>query len=72
MTYLNDNVHRITPYNNADRTTLNNNPLDKEITTEEINHYIKISKKTCPGSSGINKTILVNLPSTAIISLYNI
>ena len=70
--FLNENIHRIHPYNNADTSRLNSTNLDKKINIEEIEYYIKKSKKTCPGSSGINKTILTNLPNKALISLANI
>lgn len=71
---LRTNADRTTPYHSADNSRLNNidNPMTEEITMEEIKFLIKKIKKTCPGSSGINKTIMRNLPDTALKRLLDI
>lgn len=73
---LRHNADRTTPYHTADDNRLNNieDPMTEEVTTEEIKFLIKKMKKTCPGSSGINKTILKNLPDAALkrlVQIYN-
>lgn len=72
--FLTDNIHRTFPYDTADENRLNNinNPITEEITLDEIKFHIKRMKKTCPGESGINKTILRHLPEAAIARLHKI
>ena len=70
--YLNANLHRLTPYNNTDFSRLNSNLIDNTITPEDILYYIKLTKKTAPGNSGINKTIMSKLPQSAIVTLSHI
>ena len=72
--FLTTNLQRTFPYDYADMTRLDaeNSPLTFPITNDEINAIIKHLKKTCPGQSGINKTILQNLPQVSIIRLTNI
>lgn len=71
--FLDANRERITPHHTSDLSRLNGeNPLTDRITTEEINFIIKRLRKTCPGQSGINKTILSHLPLCAIERLAEI
>lgn len=71
--HIRQNIHRSTPQNNADITRLDpQHILTTPITTEEVNNIIKRLRKTCPGSSGFNKTILQQLPHAAIKNLTNI
>lgn len=71
--YLRNNIHRLTPYNTSDLTRLlPDNILTQPITTEEIKRIIKVTKNTCPGDSGINKTILSQLPEKALQKLTDI
>lgn len=72
--HLRINVDRTTPNHTANNNRLNNinEPMSEEVTIEEIKLYIRKMKKTCPGSSGINKTILKQLPDEAIIRLVRI
>ena len=71
--YLQHNIHRITPHNNADPTRLDNeNMITQETTPLEIKTIIKQMKKTCPGQSGINKTILSRIPPVAVATLAGI
>ena len=71
--YIRQNIHRTTPQNNADASRLNSDPiLTPPIAREEIKNIIKHMRKTCPGSSGFNKTILQKLPQKAIQNLANI
>ena len=71
--FLNINHHRLTPHHTADITRLNaNNYLTTPVTDNEIESIIKKIKKTCPGESGINKTILKHIPKEAIKRLKNI
>lgn len=68
--FLEENVDRITPYHSSDLTRLNSdNPLTEIITDGEVHQIIKQLRKTCPGQSGINKTILSHLPRNAISRL---
>lgn len=69
---IRNNTHRTIPYNNSDITRLNTQHTDTTITTEELKNIIKQLKRTSPGRSGINKTILTHLPDTAIIRLTEI
>ena len=71
-TYLNNNLHRLTPYNNIDISRLNSTLLDKEITTDDTLNIIKHIKNTAPGNSGMNKVILSTLPRKAIQALTKI
>lgn len=71
--FLNDNLDRITPFPTADPARLDSNsPFTCPITEEEISDIIKSMKKTCPGDSGFNKTILMNLPNISKYILKNI
>ena len=69
---MQNNLYRCVPYNNADITRLETGILDAIITKEEVKNIIKSLKKTSPGESGINKTILTHLPDTAIQRLTTI
>ncbi len=69
--HLNKNLHRISPYTYADPIRLNVefNFLTYDVTTEQIKCIMKHIKNTC---SGINKTILLDLPEEAIIRLKHV
>ena len=72
-TFLNNNLQRLTPFQTSDITRLNaNNYTISKITTLEIKTIIRKLKKTCPGSSGINKIILNHIPIQAVNYLRNI
>lgn len=62
--FLQTNLHRVSPFPTADINRLNtdNNFLTFDITNQIIRNIIKAMKNTCPGNSGINKTILSHLP----------
>lgn len=72
--FLADTLPRQTPYHYSDITRLenDNNPLSSPITNDDITAIIRRMRKTCPGRSGINKTILANLPPPYITRLKNI
>lgn len=70
--FVENNLHRTTPYHTSSLDRLTNNNLTKTITTEDIKQIIKDMRKTCPGESGINKTILKNLPDTSLSKLTDI
>ena len=72
--FLTNNIQRTFPYDYSDLSRLDNenSPLTSPITNDEINGIITYIKKTCPGQSGINKTILKNLPPHAITRLKHI
>lgn len=71
--FLTDNLHRQSPYPNSDLSRLeDNNFLSTPITNADVTRVINRMKKTCPGQSGINKTILKQLPKIAISKLTNI
>lgn len=68
--FLEANADRLTPYHTSDLTRLNSeNPLTELISDNEVHQIIKQLRKTCPGHSGINKTILSHLPRNAISRL---
>ena len=65
--YIEQNWGRTQPYEFADLSRLdNNNPLTREITNEDIKLVIKQFKNKAPGESGINKTLLSQLPDELI------
>ena len=67
------NHQRLTPYHTGDITRLRaDNYLTTQISNNEIETIINKLKKTCPGESGINKTILKHIPKEAITRLKNI
>lgn len=64
---------RTIPYHQVNMDRLDeNNYLTQPITNSEIKAVIKLTKKTCPGDSGINKTLLSHIPNNSIIQLKNI
>lgn len=70
--FLQNNLDRISPYDNTDTSRLGTCALDTQITPEEVGNVIKNIKKSSPGQSGINKTILQALPDKAITRLTHI
>ena len=71
--FLQTNIQRTYPNHQADPTKFNNeNPLTSRINVNEIKGIIKAMKKSCPGESGINKTILKNLPESSLVKLKDI
>lgn len=65
--FIQEYIHRTTPHDSIDTTRLDSNtPLTVPLTTQESIQIIKQMKKSSPGSSGINKTILKHLPENAI------
>ncbi|MPC41495.1 hypothetical protein E2C01_035088 [Portunus trituberculatus] len=59
--------HCTTPYDFIDNNRLDSTtPFTTPFTTPDIKQVIKNMKISSPGSSGINKTILKNLPDNAI------
>lgn len=64
--HLNIHLDRTYPFQNSDPTRLNaDNFLTQPITDEEIIKTVKSMKKTCPGKTGVNRTILTHLPIEA-------
>uniref|UniRef100_A0A0P4W031 Endonuclease/exonuclease/phosphatase domain-containing protein n=1 Tax=Scylla olivacea TaxID=85551 RepID=A0A0P4W031_SCYOL len=73
LDYLAVHRHRTTPHQEADPTRLaGDSPLTCFISLEELKAAIRSSKPTCPGSSGINRTILAHLPPPALARLQDI
>ena len=70
--HMQNNIHRTVPYDNTDINRLGTGVTDDTITEIEIRNIIKNLKKTSPGESGINKTILTQLPDVAITRLTEI
>lgn len=70
--YMQNNLYRSIPYNNADITRLGTGILDETITEDEVKNIIKNLKNTSPGESGINKTLLTQLPEISINRLTHI
>lgn len=67
LDFLRVNLERTTPYGSADPARLTGaSTMDCRISTQELVRAIRKSKNTCPGSSGINKTILSHLPECAL------
>lgn len=66
--FLDNNLHRISPYANAHPGRLNadNNFLTFDITSDHIISIITSMRKTCPGHSGTSKTIMRHLLPEAI------
>uniref|UniRef100_A0A0P4W158 Reverse transcriptase domain-containing protein n=1 Tax=Scylla olivacea TaxID=85551 RepID=A0A0P4W158_SCYOL len=61
------------PYGAADPTRLRgDSPLNCRISSLELTRAIRSTKATCPGKSGINKTILSHLPVSALDRLREI
>lgn len=72
LNYMTANLHRTTPYNTADLTRLDGSTtLNCRMTLQEVTRAIG-KKTTCPGRSGINRTILHNLPVPAVKRLRDI
>lgn len=73
-TFLTNNLHRTYPYPDAGLTRLNtdNDFLTLEISDDHIKSIIKKMIKSCPGESGISKSIFAKLPPIAIIHLRKI
>lgn len=71
--YLEQHIHRTYPHELSDITRLSDDDfLIKPISNEDIINTIKKMKNTCPGISGINKTILRQLPIESISTLKHI
>lgn len=72
LQYITENLHRTTPYNTADLARLEGTtPLNCRVTLQEVTRAIG-KKATCPGSSGINRTIIYHLPLPAMKRLRDI
>ena len=72
LLHLRNNIQRTIPCEKSDTSRLNTHPTDTEITIEEVKNIISNLKRTSPGESGIDKTILSQLPDTAIGRLTDI
>jgi len=73
LNYLTNNLHRTRPLDAADRIRLaGDSPLSCLISSQEIREVIRSSGRTCPGNSGINRSILMHLPDSAIHRLRDI
>lgn len=70
--YLRDNIFRTVPYELSNLSRLGTSPTDTMIEEEEVKEIISKLKRTSPGGSGINKTILTRLPDVAIKRLTDI
>ena len=65
--YMTDNILRTTPFDTADLTRLTGTTtLDCLISSRELTAALKSGRTTAPGSSKINRTILLNLPAPAL------
>ena len=66
--YITENQEHLTPYTHANPNNLDNtNKLTAKITIQEVNNILKQLKNNTPGHTNINKTILQNLPHSALI-----
>lgn len=71
--YITANRDLISPYHTSDLSRLNNQEYTTAtITLQEITNTIKSFKNNTPGHSKINKTILTNLPESALTKLTEI
>ena len=65
--FIHENKNLIEPHQNANIDRLDaTNPLTTKISTQEVLTTIKTFKNNTPGTSNINKTILMQLPIEAI------
>ena len=73
MRFLEENNHRMRPYQVANRNRLDpNNPLTRPLTLGEMIRIIGTFKNKAPGESGITKNILKQLPRVALQRLNDI
>ena len=70
--YLNNNLQRITPFENTNMARLDTGCIDSKMTIDKVKQIIKKIKKSCPGESGINTIILKELPNEGLLRLTNI
>lgn len=71
--YLRENLNRLTPYDHADPTRLDeNHPLTKKITLDEARDACRRSKNNTPGFSGIKKIMITELSEKSIARLITI
>lgn len=71
--FLRENFDKIIPNYDIDYTVFNNSDIVKsKVRIEEAKILIKASKNTAPGSSGINREVLLHLPDNALQYLIDI
>ena len=67
LNFIQTHLHRTYPFEHSNINRLHeDNYLIQPITNQDIYNTIRSMKKTCPGSSGINKIILLHIPPQAI------
>lgn len=73
LNFLTDNIQRTKPHDTADPVRLSGkSPLTCLISAHELAHAIWHSKTSCPGKSGIKKTVLSHFPDSALCRLREI